>query len=407
MNTLQETLISVLDGTCEPQELLPSLVIPQLREWGIHLSDSERTQLEDEFQKITLEAATLNLTNFRFLDSTESRLITAENRMPIAKKTLMYVLGLAMAEKTRNLVEGLEGHATSILSDEREQQLQLEQRVSEEWQEPLDLLGVHIALAKGVRSLFDDQVLSNAAHSGDLVFPVLANLHARACQVSSEILVLLRFGLSEGAFARWRTLYELSAVSQFIKKNGKEVAERYLFHNPLERSKLARQYLQDIDPGNSSNLPQEFVEDLAALQGSLVKKYGKEFERDYGWAAPELKGTPNLRRIAESVGLGSSYSAYKLASSSIHASALRSFQSSVPGDPLGRAEHAVPSSIDLKSPGYHCARSLEEITTTLLKSQPGLDDGATLKRGAIIRSLYKLASDVLKAFDRVESKVEF
>lgn len=402
MATFQETLSTVLEDTFEPQELVSIAVMPQLREWGIQLSDSERAKLESEFQEITLEAATLNLMNYSVSDSTGPGEITAENRMSIAKKTMTLVLGLVVADKTRKLVEGLQEHTTSIIRDEREEQRQLEQRVSEEWQEPFDLLSVLIALAKGVRSNFDDQFLENAARSGEFVLVTLAILHAKACQVSTEVLILLRSGFADGAHARWRTLYELSAVSQFIAKNGQEVAVRFLCHDILERSKLARRYQQDRAPGDSSGLPQELIDNFASLEDSLVEAYGKEFKGDYGWAASVLCGRPTLFGIANSVGLGSAYSAYKLASSSVHASAFSTLRLSVPGAPLGRAVHANPSPIDLKSPGYNCARSLEEITTVLLKSQPGLDERAVLKRGAIIRSLHKLASDVFKAFDEAE-----
>lgn len=405
MNTLQKVLNTTLDDICEPQELIRP-VCSQLREWGIQLSDSERGQLEDEFQKITLEAATLDLRNYEFLDSTDSRLITDANRMPIAKRTLKFALGLVMAKKTKKLVEGLQEHSSSILRDEREEQTQLEQRVKEEWQEPLDRLSVLIALTKEVRSFFDDRFLDDAALPGEIVFAVLAILHARACQVSSEILVLLRFGLADGAFARWRTLYELSAVCLFIAKHGQEVAERYLIHEPLERSKLARRYQQDRGPDESSQVPQDWIDNLASIQDSLIELYDERFEGDYGWAAGVLTGIPNLFRIAQCVGIDDSYFFYKLASSSVHASAFSTFQCSEPEAPLGRPVHTSPGPTVLKVPGYLCARSLEVIATTLLKSQPGLDDSAILKRGIILRSLRKLVSDVLKAFEEAEGKVE-
>ena len=405
MDTLQKTLSNALADTIEPQKLL-STVMPQLREWGIQLSDSERAQLEDEFPEITLKAATLNLMNYSVLGLTDPGHITAESRLFIAKRTLKLNLGLVMADKTRILVESLKQQTSSILRDERKEQRQIELRVREERQVPIDLLSVLVALAKGVRSFFDDRIPNEAVRPGETVFVVLAILHARACQVSSEILVLLRSGLADGAFARWRTLYELSAVSLFIAKHGQEVAERYLIHEPLERSKLARRYLKDKDSDESSQIPQDWIENLASIQDSLVEVYDKRFEGDYGWAAAVLTGIPNLFRIAECVGIGDSYFFYKLASSSVHASAFSTFQCSGPEAPLGRPVHASPGPTELKVPGYHCARSLEVITTTLLKSQPGLDDSAILKRGIILRSLRKLVSDVLKAFEEAEGKVE-
>ena len=406
MATLQEVLNAVLEDSCEPQELVSICVIPQLLKYGIQLSDSERAQLECQLQEITFEAATLSLSDYQVLNSTDRGPFSAESRMCIAKRALKRALGLVLAEKTKNLVEGLQKHATSILKDEFQEQWQIEQRVREKWQEPLDLLTVFVALIKGVRSLFGDRILNEATLSSEITFATLAVLHARACQVSSEILVLLRCGFADGAYARWRTLYELSAVSLFIEKNGKEVAKRYLFHETLERSRFARQYQQGRYPSDSSRLSREWIDNLASLQEHLLKAYGKQFKENYGWAASVLSGNPTLQRIAESVGLGDSYPAYRLASTSVHASALSTFRLSIPEAPLGRAIYTNPSPIDLKSPGYYCARSLEEITTVLLKSQPGLDDRATLKRGAILRSLRVLVSRVLKAFDEAEGIAE-
>ena len=373
---------------------------------GDRLSDTEKAQLEEEIQKIIFEAATLNLWNYRGSDSADAGENNADNRLSVARRILTPAAGLVVADRTRILLESLQQQTSLILRDEHEEQRQIEQRVRDKWQDPIDLLTVLVALAKGVRSLFDDRFPNDAALSGDFVFMVLAILHARACHVSSEILVLLRSGFGDGAFARWRTLYELSAVSLFIEKNGQEVAVRYFLHSFLERSKLARQYQRGKYPGDPSRLQRERIDSFASLQDSLVETFEEQFEGDYGWAASVLSGRPKLFDIANSVGLGSSYPAYKLASSSVHANALVTFQCSVAEAPLGGAVHASPSAIDLKSPGYHCARSLEEITTTLLKSQPGLDDRAILKRGAIIRSLHKLASNVLKAFDEAEGNVE-
>ena len=406
MATLQEVLDSVLGDTCEPQELVSNCVVPQLLECGIQLSDSERAQLECQFQEITIEAATLSLSNYRVLDPTDRGPFSDERRMCIAKRALKFAVGLVMAVKTKNLVEGLQEHSSSILRDVHVEQRQLEQRVSEKWLEPLECLSMLIALAKGVRSDFDDQFLENAALSDEMVFVTLAILHAKACQVSSEILVLLRSGFADGAHARWRTLYELSAVGQFIAKSGQEVAVRYLCHDMLERSKLAHQYQQSKYQGELSQLEKDRIDRIASLQDSLLEAYGKRFKGDYGWAACKLSGNPTLQRIAECVGLGDAYPAYKLASNDVHASALSVFQSSVKEAPLGSVVHANPNPIDLKSPGYSCGRSLEEITTVLLKSQPGLDDHSTLKRGAIVRTLYKLASNVLKAFDAAEGRAE-
>lgn len=60
------------------------------------------------------------------------------------------------------------------------------------------------------------------------MFLVMRELHGRACQVYLEILCLLKNGFADGAYARWRTLYELTIIAFFIKKEGEETAKSYL-----------------------------------------------------------------------------------------------------------------------------------------------------------------------------------
>lgn len=59
------------------------------------------------------------------------------------------------------------------------------------------------------------------------LYLVLSRIQARACQQFLEILHLLKGGFADGAFARWRSLYELSVVAKFIKENGESVAKAY------------------------------------------------------------------------------------------------------------------------------------------------------------------------------------
>lgn len=68
-----------------------------------------------------------------------------------------------------------------------------------------------------------DEKLENRKY----VYSVLRQIHARACQQFLEILHLLKGGFADGAYARWRSLYELSVISEFIRKNGETVAKAY------------------------------------------------------------------------------------------------------------------------------------------------------------------------------------
>lgn len=56
---------------------------------------------------------------------------------------------------------------------------------------------------------------------------VLGELYARACQQYLEIIYLIKGGFADGAYARWRSLFELSVISEFIRNNDEAVAKAY------------------------------------------------------------------------------------------------------------------------------------------------------------------------------------
>lgn len=56
----------------------------------------------------------------------------------------------------------------------------------------------------------------------------LKYIHGRALQMYSEIVCLVQNGFADGAYARWRSLYELSIIASFIGKYGEQVAEDYI-----------------------------------------------------------------------------------------------------------------------------------------------------------------------------------
>ena len=59
-------------------------------------------------------------------------------------------------------------------------------------------------------------------------FYAIREIHGRACQQYLEILHLNRLGFADGAYARWRSMYELSVVADFISKHGEVVAKAFI-----------------------------------------------------------------------------------------------------------------------------------------------------------------------------------
>ncbi len=67
-------------------------------------------------------------------------------------------------------------------------------------------------------------------------FLALQHIHGRACQQFLEIICLMKHGFADGAFARWRSMYELSCFAEVIKKNGEVVARQYFEQSKTDDS---------------------------------------------------------------------------------------------------------------------------------------------------------------------------
>ena len=59
-------------------------------------------------------------------------------------------------------------------------------------------------------------------------FLALREIHSRACQQFLEIIYLMKAGFADGAYARWRSMYELSVVAEFICHNDEPVAKAFI-----------------------------------------------------------------------------------------------------------------------------------------------------------------------------------
>lgn len=59
-------------------------------------------------------------------------------------------------------------------------------------------------------------------------YTALKYIHGRALQQYLEIISLMKNGFADGAYARWRSMYELAIISSFINKYGENVAKAFI-----------------------------------------------------------------------------------------------------------------------------------------------------------------------------------
>lgn len=158
------------------------------------------------------------------------------------------------------------------------------------------------------------------SHWDDVTF----RLHARACQVTTEIILLLENGFADGAMARWRTLHEVATIASVIGKHGPEMAERYVMYQIVEAKEALTTYEACQEELGYRPYPKKLANKIRADYERMIKKYGEAFGGKYGWAAPEIAKSPrdrlNFEKLEKAADMGMMRSHYKMASYNVHAS---------------------------------------------------------------------------------------
>jgi hypothetical protein len=243
------------------------------------------------------------------------------------------------------------------------------------WAEAFDLLETFLVICTESGEEFNSSYRPQAVSEADLVFDLVVRHHARACHIANEILCLLKNGFADAAHARWRALHEVAATAMFIAKHGKECAERFYHHevvdsyNGMIEHKKYEHRLQAKGPTD------EEVAECKVQFDQLIKKYGKKYADNYGWASFLF---PNHTKVGfgaieKDVQLEHMRPYYKWASQNVHTG------SKAMRNRLGLCETdedillVGQSNSGMTDPAHATAISLMQITVALLFLKPTID----------------------------------
>jgi len=275
------------------------------------------------------------------------------------------------------------------------------ERMEERWGEGLGYLRMLLTCSRDIGQ--DTLKRHNKSKSRQRIHRrwVLLRLHARACQITDEIVCLMENGFADGAMARWRTLHELSVVASLIADGDEDLAERYILHDAVEVKRQADEYDATQVSLGFAPLGKRMRRTIELRYQTVLDRFGKEFTYPYGWAAKHLgHKKPTFKELQIAANRASMNSHYKLASFNIHAGA-RSlfFNLSSIGDQdvvLGGRSNA-----GLVDPGERAAQSLALITSLYMGETTDLDRIFELNyllnvRDAVSPSLEKAANGLLR-----------
>ncbi|HEP1007826.1 DUF5677 domain-containing protein [Escherichia coli] len=271
--------------------------------------------------------------------------------------------------------KSLIGSANAMLREHRSLCDEFVERNISRWAEAFDLLETLIVICTESGEEFNRSYRPQAASEEDVVFDLVVRHHARACHIANEILCLLKNGFADAAQARWRALHEVAATAMFIAKHGKECAERFYYHEVVDSYTGMLEHKKYEHRLEAKGPTIEEIAECKVQFDLLIKKYGKKYADNYGWASYIF---PNHNKVGfgaieKDVQLEHMRPYYKWASQNVHTG------SKAMRNRLGLCETGDDillvgqSDSGMADPAHATAISLMQITVTLLFLKPTID----------------------------------
>lgn len=225
----------------------------------------------------------------------------------------------ALHEGAEQAYRELKRRQLRLLLTERRTRRGFERRLMQRYGRALELFDLFFIACRNAGMEFNGRHRDRTVREQDYIFEALARIHARACLVASEVRALLVSGHPSGALARWRTLHELAVVAYVVKAHDQRLAERYMLHQWVITLREAEKYVMYAERMKHEPYPPAELESLRKTKDDLVRRFGREYTRDYGWAFGYVEGKPTFADLETSVGLDFWRPHVGMASHSVHA----------------------------------------------------------------------------------------
>lgn len=309
-------------------------------------------------------------------------------------------------QKRDDVIANLKARGPQMFLEHSAIQQEFESRLLRRWQEPLTNYKMVSVVAQEAGADFSPDPDAEATHG--YLYTALSLIHGRACLTASEVFALLRTGHASGAHARWRTMHELAVVSYVLthERGGNELAERYLLHEGVQQARDALEYQQHSDALGYEPLDQAVVDRLVTQRDNLIRRFGKSFRNQFGWAAPffDTNSDPNFSELERGIGMEHRRPHYALASHRVHPGAKGNALNVLRRGP-DEMILTGPTNIGLTDPAHSTLISLHQITTNLLiHGRPNL--GTEPMRVIILQVLEKLVEEAGDSFLAVEKQIQ-
>ena len=299
-------------------------------------------------------------------------------------------------------------YKTKILDELRQKEADFNNRLFKEYKEGFDYLQIFIDLNKYLGKQFSKELESQIPEDDKLKLHVLFRLHGRACQVATEIQTLLKFGYSDGAHARWRTLHEISVIFNLLLENDNLLTEMFVKFEYIEKLKRAKNSNEHLEKINWQPIDEKTINELEQQKEILIKKYGDDFAKSYGWTLNIIpqKGERSFRKLEELVGLDYLRPFYSWACENVH-SGMDGVSNRMSLHDSAKVSYLMftgPSQYGLADPAQFTTYSLIQITSSLISLNESYEN---LVVQSLLEELHELsASEFFKKHIEIKEELK-
>ena len=306
---------------------------------------------------------------------------------------------------TKIILNTLNENKAEMLKEQRKIIMEFEKRLYFRWKEPLDILECMIRVSLEAIEKHRTNLIKKLGKSDNFKITALLNIHARAIQISKEIIVLLKSGYADGANARWRSLHELAIISIFLRANCDDVSKRYLEHDIVKRYKEAIDYRTYCKKLGYAPLERKVFNRIAKGATNLCKKYSDRFQDEYGWIPVTILRDRKFRSLEKHVKFDTLRPYYNLACNAVHGGARGFYRLGVMDYYQNKGFLVGPSNYGLADPLQNSALSLLHITICLLSMASEFENIIIMQvLNTYVNQISNKAVKVQKAIEKEEQK---
>lgn len=292
---------------------------------------------------------------------------------------LPQILLKSAQESARIILRALDKDWEAQKAHDRLRMDQFRRNLEDRWGSAFDVLRMMYTISIEIGAEVAERWRRPTKTQGELRH-VLLHLHARACQVTNEIICLMENGLADGAMARWRTLHEIRVVASLIAAHGNDLAIRYLAHEAVEAKRAMDRFMISQEALGYAPLSKREVEAIENDYMAALDAFGDNFGSQYGWAVVHLgMKKPRFDDLEVAAGQIAMRSHYHMASYNVHASTKGiAFRLGLMED-SGVTALAGASNAGFVEPAQNTGQALLEVTSLLLSRNWRFDEHVELE----------------------------